>query len=136
MFIIIVGFILEVGSPGKRVLPISECHLLWNVDRKVEKQSHAPMHFSRDLTVSKRPETSCRIEIHLAVFNHLYLLLYILYLISHIYIRSGPDFVRYYLKQMWFSVKKAVLVCQRTDHTTTLMKKKHTKIIRKAIDIK
>ena len=35
-----------------------------------------------DLTVSKRPGTSYRIEIHFAVFNHLYLLFSVVKLVE------------------------------------------------------
>ena len=35
-----------------------------------------------DLTVSKRPETSYQIEIHFAVFNHLYLLFSLMKLVE------------------------------------------------------
>ncbi len=34
---------------------------------------YIPDRYPADLTVSKRPGTSNRIEIHFAVFNHLYL---------------------------------------------------------------
>ncbi len=58
---------------AKTRVVLLQAFLSHSADAKLESDKLRQPHIAADLTVSKRPGTSNRIEIHFAVFNNLYL---------------------------------------------------------------